>query len=128
MNGFGLTEEAVMSITRVFRSHPVVERAILYGSRAKGDFKPGSDIDLTLVGRKIQGDELAKIEQELDDLLLPYKFDLSLLHNVTHPGLLEHINRVGKVLFQSEMCITRGMRKNSCGSQRESEERRTNNE
>ena len=102
MNGFGLAEDAVMAIKRVFRSHPDVESAILYGSRAKGNFKPGSDIDLTLVGSKIQGDELAKIEQELDDLLLPYKFDLSLIHSLIHPGLLEHISRVGKAFYRRD--------------------------
>ena len=97
---FGLKEEAIEAVNGVFRSHPAIQRAILYGSRAKGNFKTGSDIDLTLEGDGICFEELAKVEQELDDLLLPYTFDLSVLRQLTHPGLLDHIRRVGVTFYQ----------------------------
>jgi predicted nucleotidyltransferase len=99
---FGLKEETVEAVNGVFRSHPAVERVVLYGSRAKGDFKPGSDIDLTLEGDNIPFDELAEIERELDDLLLPYQFDVSLFHQLAHPGLIDHIRRVGATFYQRE--------------------------
>ena len=99
---FGLNEETINAIQDVFRSHPSIGEVLLYGSRAKGTFKPGSDIDLTLMGDGIQTQELAKIEQELDDLFLPYTFDLSLFHGLTHPGLLEHIRRVGVTFYRRE--------------------------
>lgn len=99
---FGLNEEAIKAIQDVFKAHPAIGAALLYGSRAKGNFKPGSDIDLTLVGDGIQTQELAEVEQELDDLLLPYTFDLSLLHSLTHPGLKEHIRRVGVTFYRRE--------------------------
>jgi predicted nucleotidyltransferase len=98
----GLKEETIEAVNGVFRSCPAIERAVLYGSRAKGTFRPGSDIDLTLEGEGIRPDEMAKIEQALDDLLLPYKFDVSLFHQLTHPGLADHIRRVGVTFFQRE--------------------------
>ncbi|HVM48046.1 MAG TPA: nucleotidyltransferase domain-containing protein [Candidatus Acidoferrum sp.] len=96
----GLAAAAVASIHQVLARHPEVERAILYGSRAKGNFKAGSDIDLTLVGEKLNSTILARIDEDLDDLLLPYEFDLSILDRITHPELLDHIHRVGVPFYQ----------------------------
>ncbi len=80
---------------KVFSKHIQIIKVILYGSRAKGNFKPGSDIDLTLVAPQMNLSELLKIENELDDLLLPYKIDLSLIHHIDNQDLLDHISRVG---------------------------------
>lgn len=73
---------------------------ILYGSRAKGAYRDGSDIDLTIVGDTITQSLLLRITNELDDLLLPYKIDLSLLHQIEDKALLEHIKRVGVVFYE----------------------------
>ena len=99
---FGLKEETMAAINGVFRVHPAIERAVLYGSRAKGNFKMGSDVDLTLEGDDMTSEELAQVEQELDDLLLPYTFDLSVVRQITHPGLLDHIRRVGVTFYQRD--------------------------
>lgn len=102
MNGsrFGLTEATIEKITGIMASHPRVEQALLYGSRAKGNYKNGSDIDLTLMGQGLQTDDLLKIMGELDDLLLPYMIDLSLFHQLNHPELIEHIQRAGIVFYE----------------------------
>jgi len=92
---FGLTPQTLEKIKSIFKKHPLIERVILYGSRAKGTHKAGSDIDLTLIAPKMELSELLKIENELDDLLLPYKIDLSLFHKIDHADLIEHIERVG---------------------------------
>lgn len=104
---FGLKERVIDQLRAVLGRHPQVERAILYGSRAKGNFQPGSDIDLTLVG----GDELTlstlyRIMDEIDDLLLPYTFDLSLYSQINDPDLRDHIRRVGAPLYESESALT----------------------
>jgi predicted nucleotidyltransferase len=96
---FGLTEATIAKIAGVLAGHPQVEQAVLYGSRAKGNYKNGSDIDLTLMGQGLQTDHLLKIMGELDDLLLPYMIDLSLFHQLTHPELINHIRRVGIVFY-----------------------------
>ena len=96
---FGLPEEAVARINGVLASHPEVESAILYGSRAKGNYRPGSDIDLTLLGEQLNHHDLLKIMGELDDLLLPYTIDLSIFHMIDHKALLDHIERVGREFY-----------------------------
>ena len=97
---FGLTEAAIEKIGGVLSRHPQVERAVLYGSRAKGNSKNGSDIDLTLVGEKLDSSILGQISWELDDLLLPQMIDLSLFSKLTHPELIEHIRRVGIIFYE----------------------------
>ena len=97
----GLKESALERINHVFAGHPNIQRVVLYGSRAKGTHRSGSDIDLTLFGDGLTVSELLKIDLELDELLLPYKIDLSLHHQIDSNELLEHIERVGKVLYKS---------------------------
>lgn len=97
---FGLKISTIQAIQDILKKHPEVEKAILYGSRAKGNYRPGSDIDLTLKGEKLNLTTLQKIENEIDELLLPYKMDLSLHKQIQNKELLEHIERVGKVFFE----------------------------
>ena len=80
--------------------HPDVQKAVLYGSRAMGNYKSGSDIDLTLEGEALTLRQLNAIEIELDDLLLPYELDLSICHQIDNPDFLEHIKRVGVFFYQ----------------------------
>ena len=98
---YGLKEQTIESICGVFARHPLVEKAMLYGSRAMGNFKPGSDIDLTLFGESLTSLELGIIDEELDDLLLPYQIDLSISHRIENMDLREHIERVGVVFYQA---------------------------
>ncbi len=98
---FGLKETAIEMIQQVLARHPQVEEAILYGSRAKGNFRPGSDIDLTLRGGpELTWKVLYRIIRELDDLPLPYTFDISLLREIDDPGVLDHIQRVGVTFYR----------------------------
>ena len=97
---YGLKEQTIESICGVFARHPLVEKAMLYGSRAMGHFKPGSDIDLTLFGESLTSLELGVIDEELDDLLLPYQIDLSIFHRIENMDLREHIERVGVVFYR----------------------------
>lgn len=90
---FGLKQTTIDKIRGVFARHPEVERAILYGARAKGNYRNGSDIDLTL-------NVLYKISSELDDLLLPYTIDLSILKDISDADVLEHIERVGVTFYE----------------------------
>lgn len=95
----GLNNSDIEKIRNVFALYSEVEKVILHGSRAKGTYKPASDIDLTLVGAKLDLSIQQKIESELDDLMLPYKFDISIYHQISNKELIEHIERVGKVFF-----------------------------
>ncbi len=97
---FGLKETTIEQITGVFSSHLEVESAILYGSRAKGNYRKGSDIDLTLTGEGLTYRTVARIEDEIDDLLLPYLFDISILSYIDNSDVLAHIRRVGIPFYQ----------------------------
>ena len=99
---FGLKEETIEKINSVFAKFSEVDKVVLYGSRAKGNYKNGSDIDLSLKGNSLNRDILSKISIEIDDLLLPYIFDLSVYHQLNSPDLLEHINRVGCVFYSKK--------------------------
>lgn len=98
---FGLPRQAVQALCDTLAQHAHVQRAIVYGSRAKGNYRPGSDIDLTLEGQDLTFAEMLRIASELDDQMLPYTIDLSLLSHIDNPALREHIARVGKVLWQN---------------------------
>ncbi len=95
---FGLKEHTIEAIQNCFRQYEGIEQVVIYGSRAKGNYKRGSDIDLTIVGN-LNFSQLLKLEIELDDLLLPYIIDLSLKSNISNPDLLNHIDRVGKIFY-----------------------------
>jgi predicted nucleotidyltransferase len=95
----GLSEKQRTAIQQVLAKFSAVQQAILYGSRAMGSHRPGSDIDLTLVGN-IDLQILNQISTELDDLLLPYEIDLSIYKQIDNPQLKDHIQRRGVVFFQ----------------------------
>lgn len=97
---YGLKQSTVDKINAVFHDYPEIRQVILYGSRAIGNCRNGSDIDLTIVGEKVTHHQQLRIENKLDELLLPYKIDLSLMHEIENPDLLDHIRRVGVVFYE----------------------------
>lgn len=104
---FGLSLTSIEKINTVIDMFPEIEEAIIYGSRVKGNFKPASDIDITLKGNNITLGELNKVALLLDDLLLPQKIDLSIYKHISNPDLLAHIDRVGKPLRVDAELTTR---------------------
>jgi predicted nucleotidyltransferase len=92
---FGLDSKTIETLQHVFQKYTGIQKVLIYGSRAMGKHKPGSDIDLTLIAPDYGTDELLKIETEIDDLLLPYIVDLSLFHQIENKNFIEHIKRVG---------------------------------
>lgn len=96
---YGLSEEVITEINSVFAEYPQIKKVILYGSRAKGNYKNGSDIDLSLVADATELSLLHKIENSLDALFLPYSFDLNFYNEVKNSELKEHIDRVGKEFY-----------------------------
>jgi len=95
----GLSQDVWQQIISIFKKYPSVTQVVLYGSRAKGNYRSGSDIDLTMKGDGINLKLLNKITNDLDDLLLPYTFDLSIFAQIDNRDLIAHIDRVGKVVY-----------------------------
>ena len=102
---YGLSDIAIHQICSIFSGFPELEKAVLYGSRAKGNFKAGSDIDLTLYGASLTLKISATIADTLDDLLLPYEIDLSIFDTLKSVELREHIERVGVVFYRREISL-----------------------
>ncbi len=100
MNQFGLSEDILVQLRNVLRSNSKVEKALIFGSRAKGNYRDGSDIDIALVGESLSLSDQLRLEQQLDDLLLPYKIDLLIFHKIENMDLVDHINRVGITFYQ----------------------------
>lgn len=103
MENSGLTKDDIYNIQSVFSNYPQIEEALIYGSRAMGNFKPASDIDISLIGDIIDLSLLNQIEFDLDDLMLPYKFDISIYHKIKNPEFLDHINRVDKNIYKRKI-------------------------
>lgn len=99
---WGLTQEDIDKIKSVLKKYDAIEEVVIYGSRAKGNYQKGSDIDLTLVGYDISLKTLNSLANDLDDLLLPYLFDLSVFSHIKNQELIHHIQRVGKPIYQKK--------------------------
>jgi uncharacterized protein len=99
-NRFGLKEATIEKIITVFSQYPNIQKVLLYGSRAKGNYRNGSDIDLTLIGENISYGQLSKIDIQIDDLLLPYCFDISIFKDIENLDLIDHINRIGLIFYE----------------------------
>jgi uncharacterized protein len=99
---YGLPDTAIQKIHAVLSRYPQVEKAVLYGSRAKGNYRNGSDIDLTLLGDQLNFSILTKIINNLDDVLFSYTIDLSLYSDIRDLDVIEHIRRVGIIFYSKE--------------------------
>ena len=95
---FGLETKVLDLIVRTISKNEKVQKVILFGSRAKGNYKIGSDIDLALFSENLDHDERLKINVQVSGLLLPYKIDILDFNKITNKELKEHILRVGKVV------------------------------
>jgi len=100
MNRPHLTDYELALVRGVFGRHPEVSRAILFGSRAKGTHTPQSDVDLAITGH-VSPLTAERIAGELDELPLPYRFEVQPLDRIAHRPLREHIGRVGICIYQA---------------------------
>lgn len=94
-NQYGLPSRVLSKICAIFRKWPAITRVVLYGSRAMGNYRKGSDIDLCIEAEDFTLTQLLRVATQIDDLLLPWKVDLVIKNRIDHEGLLEHINSVG---------------------------------
>ena len=97
----GLTSEEILKMITVFRFFKEVESVILFGSRAMGNFKRGSDVDLALLGLRVDEKTLFQVHHKLEEeTLLPYFFDVLIYEKVTNSDLLKHIDKYGKIIYK----------------------------
>lgn len=99
---FGLRTYTIAQFKDIFKKYPEIEAVIIYGSRAKGNYREGSDIDVTLHGEALTEDIKASIWLDLDRLNTPYLIDLSVYHLLDSEDLKAHIQRRGKLFYKKQ--------------------------
>jgi predicted nucleotidyltransferase len=99
---FGLKDETILKIQSAFIKFPGIEKVVIYGSRAKGNYRNGSDIDITLFGKELSLQILLRLMNEIDELNTPYMFDISIYDTLSSETLKEHIDRVGLVFYERD--------------------------
>ena len=97
---YGLKEAELKKLQELFAANGSIETVILYGSRAKGNYKPFSDVDITLVGNGFSRSDMNILHAAIDETSLPYKFDISILATLRNEELIDHINRMGIVIYK----------------------------
>lgn len=100
-NDFGLSQETTALINTVFYKFPKIKEVVLFGSRAMGNYKPGSDIDLAIFSDSLVHQDLMNILQDLEDLELLYEIDCIDYNKIKEPALKEHINLVGITFYKA---------------------------
>lgn len=96
---YGLSDKNLHELHAILASIPHIEQAVIYGSRARGDFKPGSDVDLTLLGPDLTFHDLALLDDKLYYSYIPFFFDTNAFARLSNPALVDNIRREGKVIY-----------------------------
>ncbi|MFZ4455158.1 MAG: nucleotidyltransferase family protein [Bacteroidales bacterium] len=103
---FGLKESDIQAILSVLADYAQVEQAFVFGSRAKGNYRPGSDVDIALKGLSITFSTIQEIGFRLnEESLMPYKFDILNYNTIQNEALKSHIDRVGTCFYTKNPLI-----------------------
>jgi uncharacterized protein len=101
MTPFGISEKSYKTILASFDSYPQIEEVVVFGSRAKGNYKPGSDIDLAIKGKECTRLLAMELDVKLnEELPVPYHVDVMDYASLEHQELKEHIDRAGVVFYK----------------------------
>lgn len=96
---YGIKQEIWDKIISTMCTNSGVQAVILFGSRAKGNFRNGSDIDLCVKGPILSERDIRLLSSALDDLNLPWEIDLLSYEDIRDPAVIDHIDRVGIELY-----------------------------
>ena len=98
---FGLSDMVIKELQDVFRRHANIKKVLIFGSRSKGNYREGSDVDLAVIGDNIDYNLLLTISCEIDDLELLYSIDLLDYSKKVGTPIGDHINRVGLFFYEA---------------------------
>ncbi|MFN2373515.1 MAG: nucleotidyltransferase domain-containing protein [Cyclonatronaceae bacterium] len=100
---FGLKTYEIKQIITVLEEFLEVEEAVLFGTRAMGRYRRNSEVDIALKGRLVNGEVTARVREALSGLPgIPFRFDVVCYSDLENPVLVEHIGRVGQVLYKKK--------------------------
>ena len=98
----GLNETVINSIIKTLQKNDIISKAVIFGSRAKGNYRRYSDIDVALWGDDLDYFDAGKIASQLDDLPMAYKFDITVYDTIKNQDLKNHIDRVGITIYEKQ--------------------------
>ncbi len=98
-NKYGLTDRDMITLHNILKKYPEVKAVTIFGSRAKGNYLHGSDIDLAIMNKGVSVEVTNKLNADFEESSLPFIVDLVNYTTLDHEGLIDHINRVGQVFF-----------------------------
>lgn len=100
---FGLREDDINAIRKILQKFPEVELALIFGSRAIGNYKQGSDVDIALKGISVNYNTALSISSALnEETLMPYRFDVLNYNTLLNQDLKSHIDRMGALIYEGE--------------------------
>ena len=100
-NEFGFKDGDLEIIVQTISKFPEIKRAVIFGSRAKGNYQAGSDADIAIW--TVNEDTVSQLSGILnDETLLPYKFDVLNYDKINNPELKEQIGKTGVEIYQNE--------------------------
>jgi uncharacterized protein len=97
---FGLTLRDMQTIQEILLRYPEIQTVMLFGSRAKGNFNAGSDIDLAIINEGVSEKTIQSLLSDFEDSTLPYFVDVISYATLTDSSLKAQINKTGKLLYQ----------------------------
>lgn len=97
----GINQNYLSELTAIFHKYSSVKTVSLFGSRAKGNYKPNSDIDLAILNNDVDRDEIFKIKSDLQDSNLPYSVELLAFHTISNKELADHILKFGIPIYDN---------------------------
>ena len=98
---FGLSDTVIKELQGVFRRHANIKKVLIFGSRSKGNYREGSDVDLAVIGDGVDYRQLLDIQCEIDDLELLYSVDLLDYDKQKGTPIGQHIDRVGQIFYEA---------------------------
>ena len=97
---FGISEKSYKLIEESLAKYPEIEKVVIFGSRALGNEKSGSDIDIAIFGKKLTDEILSSIRVLLNEKLnIPYFVDVVDYNSIKNQQLKEHIDSGGKIFW-----------------------------
>ncbi len=105
-NSFGLRERDMLYLRKEFFLHKNIEKVVIFGSRAMGNYKIGSDIDIAIFGKNIDSKLISKLNSVLnEELPIPFFIDLIHFASLKNKELREHILKEGKIIYKKQLEI-----------------------
>ena len=98
---YGLTERDIKTIRDILKKYPEVGTVHIFGSRATGSYKHGSDIDLAIINEGVDNTTIGRIKGDFEESNLAYRVDIVLYPALNHEKLKDQIDRVGVLLYKT---------------------------